>query len=304
LPIRTGPAGIEHDDVRERIAVAGSKRARDLERARYERRQSRKAQQMQRRRKRARIIAAVLAVVVVAGVVVGSIAITNRGGGNDSASTATPSSVAQLVKGCAVAPATPTSAPSYSAAPPESLTAGTTYTAHLDTNCGEVTIDLYADKAPQTVNSFVNLAANGYFTNSPCHRLTTEGLYVLQCGDPTGTGSGGPGYTVPDENLPAEGDNNYPAGTVAMANAGANTGGSQFFLVYKDTTLSPAYTVFGKITGGLDILQNIAAAGTSGTSGDGAPLQPVSLKTVTITTPSSSATPSTDPSGSPVASAQ
>jgi peptidyl-prolyl cis-trans isomerase B (cyclophilin B) len=100
---------------------------------------------------------------------------------------------------------------------------------------------------------------------------------VLQCGDPTGTGSGGPGYQFGEENLPADGQNNYPAGTVAMANAGTGTNGSQFFLVYEDSELPPEYTVFGQITQGLDVLAGIAAQGTADGSEDGTPKQPVTL---------------------------
>jgi peptidyl-prolyl cis-trans isomerase B (cyclophilin B) len=105
---------------------------------------------------------------------------------------------------------------------------------------------------------------------------------VLQCGDPTGSGSGGPGYQFGEENLPADAENNYPAGTVAMANAGPGTNGSQFFLVYEDTTLPPSYTVFGTITEGLDVVRTVAEAGVEGGGGDGAPAQPVSIERVEI----------------------
>jgi peptidyl-prolyl cis-trans isomerase B (cyclophilin B) len=125
------------------------------------------------------------------------------------------------------------------------------------------------------------LAGEGYFDSTVCHRLTTEGIYVLQCGDPTATGTGGPGYTVPDENLPAEGGVNYPAGTVAMANAGPGTAGSQFFLVYQDTTLPPNYTIWGTVTSGLDVVERIAGAGVSGGGSDGAPAAPIGIVTAT-----------------------
>src|SRR5262249_61606465 len=120
-----------------------------------------------------------------------------------------------------------------------------------------------------------------YFAPSPCHRLTTAGIFVLQCGDPTGTGTGGPGYTIPDENLSGA---TYAAGTVAMANTGqAHTGGSQFFLVYRDTQLPPSYTPFAKVTGGLDVLQQIAGLGTSTGGPDGAPRVRVVIDAVTVT---------------------
>ena len=152
----------------------------------------------------------------------------------------------------------------------------------ITTNCGVIKADLYAAKAPHTVNSFVFLASKGYFTDIPCHRLTTSGIYVLQCGDPTGTGSGGPGYSFKDENLTGA---TYGAGVLAMANSGANTNGSQFFINYKDSTLAPSYTPFGKVTQGLDILQAIGAKGAkpADASGNTAPNQPVSILSFTVT---------------------
>jgi peptidyl-prolyl cis-trans isomerase B (cyclophilin B) len=154
------------------------------------------------------------------------------------------------------------------------------------TNCGDIVISLLGAKAPITVTSIATLANAGYYNKSLCHRLTTEGIYVLQCGDPTASGSGSPtgwsGYI--DENLPKAAGINYPAGTVAMANSGPKTNGSQFFLVYKDTTLGPDYTIWGKITKGLDLVQKVGAVGAyqmSGTqamyAGDGYPIQTVEI---------------------------
>ena len=139
-------------------------------------------------------------------------------------------------------------------------------------NLGTITAEIDTAAAPCTAGSFTFLAAQGYFDGSQCHRLTTEGIFVLQCGDPDAraaieggapemAGQGGPGYQYVEENLPAEGENNYPAGTIAMANAGAGTTGSQFFIVYDDTTLGSNYTTLGQITSGLDIVQEVAAAG-------------------------------------------
>ncbi len=135
--------------------------------------------------------------------------------------------------------------------------------------------------------SFVSLAEKGFFNGTPCHRLVTAGIYVLQCGDPTGTGTGGPGYSFgPVENAPS--DNVYPAGTIAMARQGGNgdSQGSQFFLVYKDSTIpsDPAggYTVFGRITSGLDVVERVAEAGVSGGAGDGTPTTPISIEQVTV----------------------
>ncbi|WP_406229787.1 peptidylprolyl isomerase [Nocardia sp. NBC_01009] len=152
------------------------------------------------------------------------------------------------------------------------------YTATLETTCGTVTIALEAAQAPRTVNSFAFLSGEQYFDHTKCHRLTTQGIYVLQCGDPTASGMGGPGYKFPDENLAGA---TYPAGTVAMANAGPGTNGSQFFLVYQDTRLPANYTPFGRIIGGMDVLGTIAAAGVQDGSGDGAPATDMILDSVT-----------------------
>ena len=161
----------------------------------------------------------------------------------------------------------------------ESNKASITFT----TNQGEIVVETTPSLAPLTVNAIAALAQKNYFDNTICHRLTTEGIFVLQCGDPTGTGTGGPGFNIPDENLPEAVENNYPAGTVAMANAGPGTSGSQFFLVYQDTTLGPDYTIWGSITSGLDILQTIASAGVVDGGADGAPLTGVTIESTKVT---------------------
>ena len=153
----------------------------------------------------------------------------------------------------------------------------------FSTNQGEIVIETTPSLAPLTVNAIAALAQKNYFDNTICHRLTTEGIFVLQCGDPTGTGTGGPGFNIPDENLPQPTENNYPAGTVAMANAGPGTSGSQFFLVYQDTTLGPDYTIWGSITSGLDILQTIASAGVVDGGTDGAPVTGVTIESTKVT---------------------
>jgi peptidyl-prolyl cis-trans isomerase B (cyclophilin B) len=151
------------------------------------------------------------------------------------------------------------------------------------TNQGEIVIETLPALAPLTVNALAALAQKNYFDNTICHRLTTEGIFVLQCGDPTGTGTGGPGFNIPDENLPEPIENNYPAGTVAMANAGPGTSGSQFFLVYQDTTLGPDYTIWGTITSGLEIVQTIASAGVIDGGPDGAPATGVTIESTKVT---------------------
>lgn len=150
----------------------------------------------------------------------------------------------------------------------------------LQTSAGDIPITLNGERTPCTVESFVSLAQQQYFTNTECHRLTTQGIFVLQCGDPTGTGRGGPGYRFADE---LDGSETYPAGTVAMANAGPGTNGSQFFLVYDDTQLSPDYTVFGTMSPeGVEVVEAIAAAGTEGGAPDGPPAEPVTITGVTV----------------------
>jgi peptidyl-prolyl cis-trans isomerase B (cyclophilin B) len=179
----------------------------------------------------------------------------------------------------------------YTSSPPASKKVGlppvkpdykATYQATIHTNRGNIVINLLNSKATCTVNSFVYLAAKSFFSNTHCHRLTTTGIYVLQCGDPTGTGQGGPGYKFDDENLAGA---KYTAGTVAMANSGPNTNGSQFFLVYKNSlSLTANYTPFGTIVSGLNIIQKVAKAGSdnSSASGDGHPKEKVEIESVTI----------------------
>ena len=167
--------------------------------------------------------------------------------------------------------------------PNAGITESNKATISFTTNQGEIVVETTPALAPLTVNAMAALAQKNYFDNTICHRLTTEGIFVLQCGDPTGTGTGGPGFNIPDENLPQPIDNNYPAGTVAMANAGPGTSGSQFFLVYQDTTLGPDYTIWGSITSGLDILQTIASAGVVDGGADGAPLTGVTIESTKVT---------------------
>ena len=167
----------------------------------------------------------------------------------------------------------------------------------IATDRGDVKVSLDADKAPCTVNSFLSLAKQGYFDDTLCHRLTAEGIFVLQCGDPSATGSGGPGYQFDDELVeqdpriqpcqadPSSGQDvcTYAAGTLAMANAGPGTNGSQFFLVYKDSPLPAAYTVFGRMSAaGLKVVTD--GRGSRGRApdqtGNTAPKQPVTITSV------------------------
>jgi peptidyl-prolyl cis-trans isomerase B (cyclophilin B) len=165
--------------------------------------------------------------------------------------------------------------------------------ASIATSQGAIGLELDNGKTPCTVNNFTSLAKQGFFENTKCHRLTTSPeLGVLQCGDPTGTGNGGPGYRFPNEyptnqyrltdpalKVPVR----YPRGTLAMANSGPGTNGSQFFLVYKDSELPPTYTVFGTVdSAGLATLAKVAAGGVAGGSDDGKPVVDVTIKSVQI----------------------
>lgn len=162
----------------------------------------------------------------------------------------------------------------------------------LATSQGPIGLVLDRAEAPCTVNSFVSLATQGYFDDTICHRLTTtEGLEVLQCGDPSGQGNRGPGYEFANEypttayaidDPAASSPVVYPRGTIAMANAGPDTNGSQFFLVYADSVLPPQYTVFGTIDeAGLATLDAVAAAGVSTPGNDGPPNAEVTIQSVT-----------------------
>jgi len=153
----------------------------------------------------------------------------------------------------------------------------------LQTNCGNINIRTYFRDAPVTLTVLATLMNAGYYNRTTCHRLTTDGIYVVQCGDPTATGMGDPGFRYKDENLPEAEMDNYPRGTVAMANSGSpGTNGSQFFLVYDDTTLGPNYTIWGEITSGIEILEHIAKAGVKGGGADGTPLRNLVIQRVTV----------------------
>ena len=154
-----------------------------------------------------------------------------------------------------------------------------TATATMQLTAGDVEITLDRAAAPCTVNSFESLAQQGYFDDTECHRLTDTGIFVLQCGDPSATGKGGPGYSFADETNDSM---SYPAGTVAMANAGPDTNGSQFFLVWADTDLPPDYTVFGTMDqAGLDVVAGIAAQGVAAEDGT-SPIAEAKITSVTL----------------------
>jgi peptidyl-prolyl cis-trans isomerase B (cyclophilin B) len=266
-----------------------------------------------RRRRIFTIVGSALAAIVVIGAVVATFVVTNRDSGSNTASAATTTPTTSA----APAPAANGQLPAF--APPADLGADCQYPAaaeaaskqvnpprtgkvstdpaqvsvSMTTNQGNIGLQLDNAKSPCTVNSFASLAQQGYFNDTPCHRLTTtEALSVLQCGDPTGTGTGGPGYQFANEyptnqyqpdNPALQQPVLYPRGTIAMANAGPGTNGSQFFLVYKDSQLPPGYTVFGTVDEtGLATLDKIAAGGVAGGGQDGKPATDVQITSVLL----------------------
>ncbi|MEU9342283.1 peptidylprolyl isomerase [Streptomyces sp. NPDC048278] len=270
--------------------VSQEQRRRQLAREKFLRQQQRRTSARRKTRTRNSVIASVLGVVVIGSV---TLYMTGALKGNDDKANAgsetTPSASASPSKApdpCEKAAAGSVQKLSWKKEPAMTIDTSAKYTMTLSTTCGDIGIALKTSAAPHTVNSFDFLASKGYFDHTKCHRLTTNGIYVLQCGDPTGTGSGGPGYTIPDENLKDTSLKGgvYPAGTIAMANTGQkHTGGSQFFLVYQDSQLPATYTPFGTVdAAGMKVLKKIAAAGENTGQGDGAPNATVVINKATV----------------------
>ncbi|CAN5191841.1 hypothetical protein BH11ACT1_BH11ACT1_17310 [soil metagenome] len=259
--------------------MSSSKREREYERRRYEKWQQRQAEHKARRRRLQVIVGSLLGVLLVAVGVAVAVAVTG-----DKPSAATPSSIPSSTSSASPSPT------STRTLPDASIAGARTWTGTLTLNSGALGIELDGAAAPQAVANFVTLAKDGYFNGTVCHRLAL-GIHVLQCGDPTATGesgsggTGGPGYAWgPIENAPADGV--YKAGTIAMARQSNNGSsmGSQFFLVYQDTTIpadtAGGYTIFGHITSGLGVVQAIADAGVTGGGTDGAPATRVTIEGV------------------------
>lgn len=273
---------------------SSAKRERELARRRYERQAARRAARRAAFRRRSMIAGAALLVLGGGG---GAAAAVLTGGSAAPASvkqaaatptptptaSASPSAAVTAVACGAVAPPAPKRM-TFPKAPAMTIDPHAAYTMTLHTSCGVITVALDAAQAPRTVNALSFLAAKGYFNGTFCHRETSSAsLTVLQCGDPTGTGTGGPGFTLPTENTAGA---KYTRGTMAMANTGApNSTGSQFFLVDKNSQLPPSYTVVGHITGGLAVLDKIFTYGQNNANGpgDGAPNRKVYLNSVTVT---------------------
>ena len=277
--------------------MVSNKQRRQAAQRHLQRQLERRATQQRRRRRNVLIGVTVAAVVLVVGA---ALLVTGLGGDDDSAAAAGSSSATS-------APAAPTPGPGAERAGQTTTAGDCTYTYDAQGSSGTFAVDAPpaatcppgrrprpSPPAPGTsaspwtstgpgacaADSFASLASQGYFDSTICHRLTTsDGLKVLQCGDPSGTGSGGPGYSFPTA---VAGTETYGRGVLAMANAGDGTDGSQFFLVYGDSQLDPAYTVFGSIDeAGLGVLDQIAAAGTADGSQDGQPATAVTIAGVT-----------------------
>ncbi len=188
----------------------------------------------------------------------------------------------------AASTSTPAATPPVSEVPSASIAQNRVWTGTLTVNGIPLGVELNGVAAPQAVASTISLATSGFYNKTTCHRLTTSGIWVLQCGDPNGDGSGGPGYSYgPVENAPA--DNIYPAGTLAMARQSGNASsmGSQFFIVYKDSAIpadtAGGYTIIGKITSGLDALTaDVILQGTADGSNDGAPKVPTTISSFVL----------------------
>lgn len=269
--------------------VTQEQRKRQLAREKFLRQQQRRTSARRKARVRNSVIASVLGVILV-----GSVALYTTNAfkkdddkSNASADVSPSASPSKAPDPCEKAAKGSVEKLSWKKEPAMTIDKSAKYSMKLATTCGDIDIALKASAAPHTVNSFDFLAGKGYFDHTKCHRLTTNGIYVLQCGDPTASGSGGPGYTIPDENLKDKSlkDNVYPAGTVAMANTGQkHTGGSQFFLVYQDSQLPPSYTPFGTVSAsGMKVLKKIAGAGENTGAGDGAPNATVVIDKATVT---------------------
>jgi cyclophilin family peptidyl-prolyl cis-trans isomerase len=277
--------------------VPTNKQRRQAAQRHLQRQLERRAELARKRRRNIGILVTVITVVVVVGA---ALLLTGVLGGDDDTSTATESTSSAPAT---TSPAATTNAdgtisctytPDESGNPnltdvgtppsPEATPTQGTATLLMSTDQGDLTLTLDRTKAPCAAASFVYLTEQGFYDNSPCHRLVNQDSFgVLQCGDPTGSGSGGPTYKYAEE---VGDDTTYPRGTIAMAKTSApNTTGSQFFLCFVDTELPPEYTVVGTVDeAGLGVLETVAAGGIKdvGPQGDGAPAIPVTIESMTV----------------------
>jgi peptidyl-prolyl cis-trans isomerase B (cyclophilin B) len=266
--------------------MATSKQRREAERRRLQRQLQRRAQR-DARRKRLLAVVSVVGVLAVVAVVVGFIVMTGDdsskpAAGNGSTTPSPPTSASSTTAASAAYPCTWTkggTAARKVTVPPTTKPPKTgTINVAVQTSQGAMTFTLDRAKAPCAAESFVSLAGQHYFDATPCHRLTTGALSVLQCGDPLGNGRGGPGYSFKDE---LSGQEKYTRGVLAMANSGPDTNGSEFFIVYKDSQLGPNYTVFGTVSKGIGVVEKVAAKGST-PANDGKPKLPITLTKVLV----------------------
>ncbi|MFD2768371.1 peptidylprolyl isomerase [Micromonospora eburnea] len=266
-------------------------RQRAAARARLEREMTERAAKARKRRQTQAIVgAAAVLVLVVAGTVW---LVTSLGGDDDKQNTANTAGYAQCAYTEVPKEGRPAQIKDVGLPPTQQDNKGS-QTMTIDTNLGPITAKINRDQVPCTAGSFTHLASKGFFDNTKCHRLVTSGIQVLQCGDPSATGNGwrdtdgtgGPSYSMAEENLPTNKRPPYPEGVIAMANAGPDTTGSQFFIVYGDSQLDANYTVLGTITGGMDLVKQVGAAGDDGAfaqnSGGGHPKKEVVIKKLTM----------------------
>lgn len=272
----------KHKATKQQVRDREKRRAARLEKA-----AATKQAQRQRNRVTAVIVVAVLA--LVAAIVLLS-TVLGSDPAEPNAQTTPPPSVgatdaAALPENCTEPPPAP-DASAQLELPAAAAADGRAFEAVVTTNCGEVTFALDGERAPQAVASFVELAERAFYDGSPCHRLLASTNVVLQCGDPTGTGMGGPGYGYGVEYVPEDGS--YPRGTLAMARTvDLETGsGSQFFIVTTDSVWPPeggGYTIFGNVTSGMEIIDQVVAAGVAGGGADGPPALPLSILSIAVT---------------------
>lgn len=264
--------------------MPSNKRQRELARRRAERQNARRAAEKAKRRRRNTVLglsiggAALLVVLIL--VLVTTLSGDDKKPNASASQTPTPTATTPVACGGKTPPAPKKQ--SYKSEPKMTIDPSKTYTAHLVTSCGVIEFSMDAKKAPHTTNAMTFLANNHYFDGTFCHRMTkSAGLVVLQCGDPDGTGAGGPGFTLPEENLTGA---KYKRGVVAMAKTNApHSTGSQFFLVDQDSELPPQYTVLGQMTpASLTVLDKIEALGIDNGQ-DGAPKQKVYIESFTVT---------------------
>jgi len=268
--------------------VPTNQQRREAAKRKLQRQLARREEHDRARRQRLVIVGVIAAVLVISG---GIWWVASGRSSSTASSDSTSSTDASATETAQTSPAEPTTPCSYPTsgtaakpvAPPDNLSPLNTGTVEADLTINDSPVPVTLDRslAPCGVNAFLSLAQQGFYNDTTCHRLTVSGaLNILQCGDPSGKGNGGPGYSFATEVASTA---TYPVGTVALANAGGDTNGSQFFIVYGPTTLDPSYTILGTVGGdGMTVINQIAAGGTVGGGQEGAPTTTATIQTVTV----------------------